>query len=58
MNTKNMLAGAIGLYGILSIAASFGVSLLIGLPIVAFGVNIGQIIIGLICLAVTYYLVK
>jgi hypothetical protein len=58
VKTKSLLAGALGLYGILSIASSFGISLLLGLPIVAFGINVGQVILGLICLAVAYYLLR
>lgn len=58
MDFKSFIAGILAAYGLVNLLGLFGVGLYIALPLVLFGVNIGNLILALIALAVAYYLVK
>lgn len=58
MDVKSFLAGILAAYGVVNLLGIFGVNLYIALPIIIFGVNVGNLILALIALAVAYYLVK
>ena len=57
MNTKSFISGLLAAYGLILLFYSFNISLLISLPIIAFGVNIGSIILSIVVLAIAYYMV-
>jgi len=58
MDIKSLLAGVLAAYGVVNLLGVFGVNLYIALPILILGVNIGNLILALVALALAYYLVK
>ena len=56
MNTKSFISGLLAAYGAILLASAFGVGLLVSLPISAFGVNVGTIVVALISLGLAYYI--
>jgi hypothetical protein len=58
MEVKSFIAGILAAYGLVNLLGVFGIGLYIALPLLLFGVNIGNIILALIALLVAFYLVK
>lgn len=55
MNSKSFISGLLAAYGVILLFSAFGVSLLVSLPINAFGVNVGTIVVATISLGLAYY---
>lgn len=58
MNGKSFAAGILCMYGLMVFLSVFGVSLIFSLPIIAFGVDIGRLVLAILLFAAAYYLAK
>lgn len=58
MEFRSFIAGILAAYGVVNLLAVFKIALYVALPVILFGVDMGNLMLSLLALLIAYLLVR